>query len=215
MSKQQAPKQQTAKQARQRAAAKRRPSVASRKEAERRRRRRQRLYAVVIPLVVIAIVVGGVLLIQLGRNRFPYDTVKTFGTLPRNHVIGVVHYQQNPPVGGDHNPVWQNCGFYDQPVHNENAVHSLEHGAVWITYRPGLPADQVQILENMAHAQTYVLVSPYPGLPAPVVASAWSTQERFRSATDPKLSEFVAKYRLGPQTPEPGAACTGGTGTPK
>ncbi|HEX9343947.1 MAG TPA: DUF3105 domain-containing protein [Actinomycetota bacterium] len=221
MSKQQAPKQpkqQAAKQGKQQTAkqaAKRRPSAASRKEAERRRRQRQRIYAIVIPLVLIGVVVGGVLLIQAQSNSFPYDKVKTFGTLSRNHVTTAVHYKQTPPVGGDHNPVWQNCGYYGQPLHNENAVHSMEHGTVWITYRPDLPTDQVQRLASMAHAQTYVLVSPYPGLPAPVVASAWSTQERFRSANDPKLSEFVAKYRQGPQTPEPGAACTGGTGTPK
>jgi hypothetical protein len=214
MSKQQAPKQ-GKQQAANKQAAKRRPSAASRREAERRRRQRQRILAVVIPLVLIAVVAGGVLLIQAQANSFPYDKVKTFGALSRNHVTTTVHYKQNPPVGGDHNPVPQNCGFYDQPIHNENGVHSLEHGTVWITHRPDLPADQVEILKNMAHAQTYVLVSPYPGLPAPVVASAWSTQERFHSANDPKLSEFVAKYRQGPQTPEPGAACTGGTGTPK
>jgi hypothetical protein len=60
-----------------------------------------------------------------------------------------------------------------------------------------------------------VLVSPYPGLPAPVVASAWGVQEWFHTAGDPKLNDFVSKYRQGPQTPEPGAACTNGTGTPE
>jgi hypothetical protein len=47
------------------------------------------------------------------------------------HTAGEVDYAQNPPVGGAHNPVWQNCGFYDKPIRDESAVHSLEHGAVW------------------------------------------------------------------------------------
>jgi Protein of unknown function (DUF3105) len=125
-----------------------------------------------------------------------------------------VDYAQTPPVGGEHNPVWQNCGFYDEPVANENAVHSLEHGAVWITYSPDLPQDQVDVLRDLAHSQTYVLVSPYPDLPSNVVASAWGKQLSLQSADDPDLERFVRAYRQGPQTPEPGAVCTGGIGQP-
>jgi len=141
--------------------------------------------------------------------------VTTFGGLSRNHTSSAVHYPQSPPVGGDHNPVWQNCGYYAQPVRNENAVHSLEHGAVWITYQPSLPKAQVDVLANMARSQQFVLVSPYPGLPAPVVASGWGVQEWFHSAGDAGLAQFVSKYRQGPQTPEPGAPCSNGTGTPQ
>ena len=59
------------------------------------------------------------------------------------HVAGPVAYSVTPPVGGDHSPVWLNCGVYDRPVPNERAVHDLEHGAVWVTYRPSLPATEV------------------------------------------------------------------------
>jgi hypothetical protein len=44
-----------------------------------------------------------------------------------------------------------------------------------------------------------------------VVASAWGKQEAFDAADDPGLESFIKAYRLGPQTPEPGAVCTGGT----
>ena len=86
----------------------------------------------------------------------------------------------------------------------------MEHGAVWITYQPNLPADQVDVLRKEAQ-QTYVLVSPYPNLPSPVVASAWGKQLRLDSATDPRLDQFIKAFREGPQTPEPGSPCTGGT----
>ena len=66
----------------------------------------------------------------------------------------------------------------------------------------------------MAHSQTYILVSPYPDLPSPVVASAWGKQVSLESADDPSLTRFVRAYRQGPQTPEPGAVCTGGIGQP-
>src|SRR5215212_3432936 len=65
---------------------------------------------------------------------------KTYTDLPRSHVDGPVEYPQTPPVGGNHSPVWQNCHYYDTSVPNERAVHSLEHGAVWITYSPDTSA---------------------------------------------------------------------------
>jgi hypothetical protein len=137
--------------------------------------------------------------------------VVTFTNLSREHTLEPVTYAQVPPVGGPHSPVWQNCGFYSQPVANETAVHSLEHGAVWITYRPDLPGDQIDRLRQLAERQTFILVSPYPDLPAPVVASAWGKQLRLESADDPRLEQFVRAFRLGPQTPERGARCDGGT----
>jgi hypothetical protein len=126
-----------------------------------------------------------------------------------------VNYEQTPPVGGDHAPIWQNCGFYDEVVPNESAVHSLEHGAVWITYRPDLPDAQMAVLRRVARSQTFILVSPFPELPSPVVASAWGRQLRLQDAGDPRLEQFVRAFRIGPQTPEPGAPCTGGVGRPK
>ena len=143
------------------------------------------------------------------------EGVESFAIPSRNHVEGIVSYPQTPPVGGDHNPVWQNCGFYSSPVRNENAVHSMEHGAVWITYQPDLPSDQVNVLRNLAHDNTYVLVSPFPDSPAPVVASAWGKQLQLDSANDPRLEQFVSAFREGPQAPERGAPCTNGIGEPQ
>ena len=142
------------------------------------------------------------------------DDVKTYDVGPAGqHTAGDVDYDQSPPTGGEHNPVWQNCGYYDKPVRDENAVHSLEHGAVWITYSPDLPQDQVNELEKTAEDRSYILVSPYTDLPSdtPVVASAWGKQVGLDSAEDPDLESFIQAYRQGPQTPEPGAVCTGGT----
>jgi putative peptide zinc metalloprotease protein len=141
--------------------------------------------------------------------------VQTFSISDRAHVEGKVQYAQAPPVGGDHSPIWQNCGFYDTPIANENGVHSMEHGAVWITYRPDLDQKQVQKLRNLAHSQTYVLVSPWQGLPAPVVASAWGKQLQLTSADDPRLERFISVFRLSNQAPERGGQCTDGKGEPK
>lgn len=130
------------------------------------------------------------------------------------HTEGEVDYEQNPPAGGEHNPVWQNCGVYEEPIRNETAVHSLEHGAVWITYRPSLPDGQVQQLEELAQGESYVLVSPMEDLPSPIVASAWGNQLQVQEASDESLEQFKSAFIQGPQTPEPGAACSGGVGEP-
>ena len=136
---------------------------------------------------------------------------RTFENLSQDHVPGDIRYPETPPVGGNHNRVWQNCGFYPGSIVTEMGVHTLEHGAVWITYRPELPAAEITSLQRLAEEQTYILVSAWrEGLPSPVVASAWGRQVTLKGADDPKLAEFVGAFRQGPQTPEPGAPCTGG-----
>ncbi len=137
------------------------------------------------------------------------------GDLSREHEDGPLEYDTVPPVGGTHNPRWLACDVYDEPVPAEQAVHSLEHGAVWITYRPDLPADQLEVLTEQAASNNYVLVSPYEGLPSPIVMSAWGLQLQLEDASDHRLPVFVAKYANGDQTPEPGAPCSGGVGTPE
>ena len=96
-------------------------------------------------------------------------------------------------------------------MRDENAVHTMEHGAVWITYGPDLPQAQKDEIRGLVEGQTCMLASPYPDLSSPIVASAWGKQLTLESADDPDLEQFIRAYRQGPQTPEPGASCTGGT----
>jgi hypothetical protein len=141
----------------------------------------------------------------------PIPGVETFAVASRDHVTEPVTYPQNPPVGGPHDPSWQKCEFYDAPVRNENAVHALEHGAVWITYQPDLPAKEKRALKRLAADQPYLLVSPYPGLDSPIVASAWGVQLRLQSSDDPRLKTFIDRY--AGNGPEAGGSCDSGVET--
>jgi len=178
----------------------------------------RRAYIIVGLIAAVFIAGFAALVIVDARQKTgstPPEGVQTFDVGPAGqHTEADVNYEQTPPAGGPHNPVWQNCGYYAEPVRDENAVHSLEHGAVWITYSPDLPQDEVERLRDLAQNQTYILVSPRDGLPSPVVASAWGKQLRLQSADDPDLERFIGAFRQGPQTPEPGAVCTGGIGQP-
>ncbi len=90
-------------------------------------------------------------------------------------------------------------------------MHSLEHGAVWLTFDPELPQEQVSELEDLTVDNPYLLVSPYEGQASPVVATAWGVQVELPGVDDERLPAFLVKYLQGPQTPEPGAACSSGT----
>lgn len=140
------------------------------------------------------------------------DGVQTYGDLARGHTEDTVDYAQSPPVGGDHSPDWLDCtgSVYREPVPNENAVHSLEHGAVWITYDDTVTADDLDALSALVDAQPYTLMSPFPGQPSPIVLTAWGVQLGVDTADDPRIEEFLTEYRQGPQTPEPGATCESG-----
>ena len=126
----------------------------------------------------------------------------------QDHVAGPQTYKISPPVGGAHNVRWQNCqgSVYDAPIPKEHAVHSMEHGAVWITYRPALPADQVKKLADRVEGKDYMLMSPYEGLDKNISLQAWGYQLKLDSADDSRIDEFIRALRVQASM-EPTAGC--------
>ncbi|KUN05421.1 hypothetical protein AQI95_15930 [Streptomyces yokosukanensis] len=204
------------------------------RRAERARERRSRVLTTVASAVVVGgLVVGGVVLVQSrsgdkqntasdsakgssgdsGRWATGKDGVKTWtGKLSRTHVATKVSYPMHPPVGGNHNPIWADCNgdVYTKALPDENAVHSLEHGALWVTYTGKAKKADVDALAAKVKKTPYSLMSPYENQAAPLVLSAWGHQVTVKSASDPEVDKFFAAYVQGRQTPEPGASCTGG-----
>jgi hypothetical protein len=179
--------------------------------AQQQKRRR----ALTIGLPIILGVTAIIALFFIRNAGGDIEGVLDFGAQERDHDEGVVYEDVSlPPVGGVHSPRWQNCGIYDQPVEVKNAVHSMEHGAVWIAYNPSLPAEEVDLLRDNVQGQSYLLLTPYPNLDGNVVLTAWGVQLQVDSAADERVAQFIDQYRLGPQTPEFGAACDGGIGSP-
>lgn len=131
--------------------------------------------------------------------------------LSRDHAYGSHQYAQNPPVGGKHNEVWQQCSgnVYDSPIPNEHAVHSLEHGAVWLTYRSDLPADQVTKLAAKIKGKDYTMMSPVEGLDTAVSLQAWGYQLKVDDVNDSRIDDFINALSKHASI-EPGVACSGG-----
>jgi hypothetical protein len=129
-----------------------------------------------------------------------------------NHVSGTIKYDASPPVGGDHNGYWADCSgtVYSQPIANENAVHMLEHGAVWITYNAKtLPASQLATLKKLVNGQDGMALSPYPDLKTPISLQAWGYQLFVQKASDPRIQQFISALRYNKKTtPEYGASCS-------
>jgi Protein of unknown function (DUF3105) len=132
----------------------------------------------------------------------------------QEHKEGPLTYVTNPPVGGAHNPVWQNCmgDVYAQPIANEHAVHSLEHGAIWVSYKQGLAADQVAKLQKKVQGRDYMLMSPITNLDKNISLQAWGYQLKVDNADDKQIDEFIKALRLNASL-EPNAACSGGNTT--
>lgn len=140
----------------------------------------------------------------------PIEDLRTFAYLGGDVRGGSLSYPEHPPVGGPYNALWQSCGVYTRPLYDEYAVHTLARGALWVTYRPGLPAEELAALRTLLADQPAALLSPYPGLPVPIVMTAWNRQLPAARADDPRLTRFLTEVMAENSVPEPDAGCEGG-----
>lgn len=180
-------------------------------------RRRPDVLALALAGLAGLLLVTAVVTVPIAVDRWRHlttptlDAVRVYEDLRTDHVADdqAVEYDPAPPPGGPHADVWLACGAYDEPVRDENAVHALEHGTVWITYDPEeLSPDDVEDLT--ARLPDEGILSPYPGQGAPVVVTVWGRQLDLRSAGDERLGLFLDAYGDGHTSPEPMASCEGG-----
>jgi hypothetical protein len=183
---------------------------------------RQTPWGLIIATVLIVLLAVGIIGYAVSQNKKKSDTsdpAKIPGIVHKafpsgDHKTGVISYAESPPMGGPHAPVWADCDgtVYPKQIASENAVHDLEHGAVWITYKPGLPADQLDVLSKLTAGHPYTILTPYEGLKSNVSLQAWGYQLFVDSATDKRVERFIKALRLNQtNTPEPGASCSNPT----
>lgn len=137
------------------------------------------------------------------------------GSLGTEHIDPPASYDQSPSIGGDHYPFWQNCGFYEVEVIEGAATHTMEHGAVWISYNPAAVSDaETSTLADMALDNGKLLISPYRH-DEKLVLSAWGVQLRTEfSPSDPEVQAFIDEWVDNPELQEAGVRCTGAAGIP-
>lgn len=192
---------------------------ANRAQSKKIVNQRQTPWGLIISTVLIVALAIGVIGYAVSQNKKKSDAKnpdkisgivhKTFSS--GEHKTTAISYAESPPMGGPHSPIWADCDgtVYPSQIANENAVHDLEHGAVWITYKPGLPADQLDVLTKLVAGKPYTLLTPYAGLKTNVSLQAWGYQLFVDSATDSRVQKFIKTLRQSQtNTPELGASCS-------
>jgi hypothetical protein len=132
----------------------------------------------------------------------------------QQHVTTPVTYTESPPVGGPHDPEWADCTgtVYTVDIRHENALHSLEHGAVWIAYNPDtIHSGDLAVLQKLVDGTSGLLLSPYAGLSSPISLQSWNHQLFVQRATDERVQQFadflVFNDSVKNHYPEIGASC--------
>ena len=139
----------------------------------------QRPWGLIIAAVVVAVFAAAVLTYAVVKvNAANADKVTSADDISgvksydypagQSHVDTTVDYSESPPVGGPHAPPpsWADCTgtVYSVDIRHENAVHSLEHGAVWITYNPDkVSQSDIAKLASLVDGVSGRLLSPYAG----------------------------------------------------
>jgi hypothetical protein len=177
------------------------------------------LIAAAVVVVVFAVVVIGYAVSQV--NKANADKITAPGQIAglatfkypsgAKHLSTPVTYKESPPVGGDHDPVWADCTgtVYPVDIRHENAVHSMEHGAVWITYNPDtVSKGDVATLAALVKGVSHRLMSPYKGLDSPISLQSWNHQLKVTSVTDKRIKQFADFFTQNDAYyPEIGASC--------
>lgn len=147
-------------------------------------------------------------LVMLGiKNTKPQgpDRSQAIEGQGQGHIaVGVAHepYNSNPPTSGPHYANPARTGFYSEVLPDEQLVHNLEHGEIWIAYRPGLPAEVIEQLKD--YPGVFVIVTPREQNETDIALVAWERLDKFNleggRLDTQRIADFILRYRdKGPE----------------
>lgn len=130
--------------------------------------------------------------------------VQFFPAQSHNHIAtGEAHpnYNSNPPTGGWHYNQPAAAGIYDTELPDEQVVHNLEHGHVWISYRPALDKDSVNKIADIAISySSKIIVTPRAKNDSLIAVAAWEHLMKLDSFQGDKILAFIKQFRnKGPE----------------
>ena len=141
------------------------------------------------------------------QNPIP-EIGESFSTEGRDHVADgtKVEYKTNPPTSGSHYAIPSNWGIIGHEIPDEAAVHNLEHGGVWISYKPDISDSAKKKLEEIAKSGGgKILMTPRAKNDRDLAAVSWGRVYKFDLNQDGSFDEsavknFIKKYKnTGPE----------------
>lgn len=170
--------------------------------SEKKSERFGKFKKLLIWFLVILVVSGGVYwLIKRSQRKTAERKIYAvqFPDQGRNHInVGASHpdYNSNPPTSGWHyaNPAQK--GIYKNQLPDEQAIHNLEHGYVWISYRLDASLEIIKQLENFYGFGKKVVVEPRKENDKLIAITAWNWLDKFDPVSSTSLSDTELK-RIG------------------
>lgn len=103
-------------------------------------------------------------------------------------------YKTNPPTSGTHWTEAEIWGISEDEVPDGKAVHSIEHGGIWISYKPDkIDRETLTILEELQKEnRRSVVLSPRADNDSAIVVASWGRMMKLEEASFKK--SIVQKY---------------------
>lgn len=110
-------------------------------------------------------------------------------------------YNSNPPSSGWHYPRPAQSGIYDTEFSDEQLIHNLEHGHIWIAYKPDTSKDQIELLANIAKSYgSKVIMAPRKENDTSIAVVAWQHVFKLTVVDEAQIKNFIDAYRgRGPE----------------
>jgi len=184
----------------------------SKNEQERLQRlkdaRHRKIKKVVVWLAVLAVSAALIYgLVKWSKQAAQNKPGQAIADLGREHIaVGSdrPEYNSNPPTSGPHYAVPANWGIYDEPLPDEQLVHNLEHGGIWISYRDAGDQEAVNKLKSVADDFTIkVILTPRPENDSRIAVAAWGRLLKLADFDEQQIRDFIGAFiNRGPeQTP--------------
>lgn len=161
---------------------------------------------------ILLLIVGlGITVVAINREPETQRPGTEQANKGREHVESKEYGGEEPPTSGDHaQPVpWQ---VYKQEVPDDSTIHNMEHGGVYISYRPDLPADQVENIEKLfgepfsreGFKPIKAVVAPRSANSSPIIMSSWDRNLKLENFDEQVMVDYYLN-NIG-KSPEPTAS---------
>lgn len=165
----------------------------------------RKLKTLFIWIIVLAVIAGGVYgLVILQQQANKNKPGVEYPDQGQQHIApGQTHdpYNSNPPTSGPHYEQPAPWGVYDKELPDEQLIHNLEHGGIWISYKPGLDEEAINQLKDITDDYSVKLImTPRPQNDSSVAVAAWQRLLKLDSFDKDQIKSFIKAFiNKGPE----------------